>query len=100
MLLSSENNRDSSNLREHTRQELEQIVIQNERIQNQHDGLTKDEINRMPITIVQEDMSHSCHVCFENFEKNHEMRTISCMHYFHPQCIDPVSFFFCASLLL
>ncbi len=53
-------------------------------------GLSQMEISRMPEYIVKEDCpSRSCNVCLEFFKKGDMMRTISCMHSFHPNCIDP-----------
>lgn len=57
-------------------------------VQPQHPSLTEDEINTIPLRpFTATGRDDNCSICLEKFATNELVKTLSCHHQFHPDCI-------------
>jgi hypothetical protein len=62
-------------------------------IPNQNPGLTEEHINLFPLssyhtTTIDGSEPEACTICLEEYKEGMEVRTLSCQHLFHKNCID------------
>ena len=49
--------------------------------------LTEEEVNRIPLITIQEELEDSCSICLENIEIGSMVYSIPCNHKFHINCL-------------
>ena len=56
--------------------------------ESENSGLTREEIERFPTRIANDDMEEKCSICLDNFKRGDKLRRLPCLHEFHVNCID------------
>lgn len=51
--------------------------------------LTEEEIDKLPTTIIKEELDDNCSICFDKIELETEIYQIICNHKFHKNCLKP-----------
>ncbi len=69
----------------------EQLLELEEGVGNVNKGLSKDQINKIPVKPFHKTFfedNYQCIICMENFSENELVKQLSCGHIFHEDCIN------------
>ena len=68
---------------------INNYINNEEELEETNTRLTDEEINRIPITTVEETLEDTCSICFETISVDTRIFRIPCNHKFHMNCLRP-----------
>ena len=63
--------------------------VEGEEENDEREILTEEEIDKLPTSIIKEELDDNCSICFDKIELETEIYQIKCNHKFHKNCLRP-----------